>query len=120
MPYTGKVIDSTGSPLIGASVKIKGTNKVTKTNDQGVFSLEKASTSAPVVVVSFVGFADKEVTVSNSGNIVVTLLQKIAETQDVIVTGVFDRRTACNLQLLSAHLKAPILQSLHLTVQQTC
>src|SRR5690349_60748 len=35
---SGKVTDGAGSPLAGATVKIKGTAKSTTTNDQGVFS----------------------------------------------------------------------------------
>ena len=35
----GKVTDTKGTPLNGATVKIKGTDKATTTNEQGFFSL---------------------------------------------------------------------------------
>src|SRR5262245_24843456 len=90
---TGKVTDSSGSPLVGATVKIKGSNKDTKTNEQGVFSLQDVSTSAPVLIISYIGFADKEIKASGA-DLVVRLAEKAAVTEEVVVTGVFDRRTA--------------------------
>ena len=35
---TGKVIDKDGKPLAGATIKIKGTNRTTTTNDQGNYT----------------------------------------------------------------------------------
>src|SRR5215831_15829517 len=84
---SGKVIDSSGSPLIGASVKIKGTNKATKTNEQGAFSLQNVASASPVLIISYVGFEDKEISASTE-NLIVTLKEKSGETQEVVVTGV--------------------------------
>src|SRR6185436_18618816 len=87
---SGKVVDSTGSPLVGATVKIKGTSVATKTNEQGLFSLKGVTTTSPVLAVSYVGFADKEINPA-SGDLVITLTEKPGEAQEVIVTGVFDK-----------------------------
>jgi outer membrane receptor protein involved in Fe transport len=107
---TGKVTDSTGNPLIGATVKIKGSNKATKTNEQGVFSLPGASTSS-TLLVSYVGFADKEVKASGTG-LVISLNEKLNETQEVIVTGVFDRRTALQSSIAISTLKSDVISKL--------
>src|SRR6478736_7282062 len=73
---TGKVIDSSGNPLAGATVKIKGTKQITKTNEQGVFSFENIST-ASTVIVSYVGYADKELKLSTDRkDIAIALEQK--------------------------------------------
>ena len=40
---TGKVTDSKGAPLSGVSVKVKGTNRGTSTNNTGDFSIQAAS-----------------------------------------------------------------------------
>src|SRR4051794_38272224 len=110
---SGKVTDSSGSPLIGATVKIKGTNKATKTNEQGAFSLQNVTSVSPVLIVSYVGFADKEVNASsNLENLVVTLKEKSGETQEVVVTGVFDKRTALQSSIAISTLKSAEISKL--------
>src|SRR6516225_5223206 len=58
---SGKVTDSALNPLASATVKIKGTNKATKTNEKGEFSFQNLSLPNVTLVVSYVGYADKEV-----------------------------------------------------------
>jgi len=36
---TGNLLDNANMPIIGASVSVKGTNKVTVTGDKGAFSI---------------------------------------------------------------------------------
>lgn len=62
---SGTVTDSSGSPLAGASVKVKGSNKAVTTNDQGKFSLQNVESANPKLVVSYVGYSDKEINVSS-------------------------------------------------------
>ena len=54
---SGIVTDEGNLPLIGASVKVKGTNVGVQTGADGRFSLA-ASGSSPLLVVSFVGYDD--------------------------------------------------------------
>src|SRR5215831_7344446 len=108
---SGKVIDSSGSPLIGASVKIKGTNKATKTNEQGAFSLQNVTSASPVLIISYVGFEDKEISASTE-NLIVTLKEKSGETQDVVVTGVFDKRSALQSSIAISTLKSETISKL--------
>ena len=42
---TGVVKDNTGEPLIGAMVKVKGTNRATATDINGFFSIQADPTS---------------------------------------------------------------------------
>jgi len=82
---SGKVVDRSGNPLIGAFVKIKGTDNAAKTNKQGFFLLQNVSSASPVIIVSSAGFADKEVNVSsNSNNLVITLTKKEFQWHDLI------------------------------------
>lgn len=69
-PITGKVTDSTGAPLAGASVHVKGTNKGTNTNAKGEFTID--AEPGDVLIISFVGFQNREVSVGN-GNLMVVL-----------------------------------------------
>jgi len=60
---TGTVTDNAGEPLIGATVREKGTKNVTATNVDGEFSL-KLTSAKPVVEVSYIGYEPKRVTVT--------------------------------------------------------
>ena len=60
---TGKVTDSKdGSPLAGATVKAKGTTVMAQSGNDGVFKF-KVPAATNTLVVSYVGFADKEVAI---------------------------------------------------------
>lgn len=61
-PVTGRVTDSSGSPLKGASVKIKGTVRGTATNDNGEFTIEV--NEGDVLTISFVGYQSRNWVVS--------------------------------------------------------
>lgn len=61
---TGVVRDATGEPLIGATVKVKGTNRATATDVDGNYSIQAAPGST--LVVSYIGMTPKEVTVTGS------------------------------------------------------
>jgi TonB-linked SusC/RagA family outer membrane protein len=50
----GKVLDSEGLPLIGATIAVKGTKIKTLTNERGEFSIKDVSDNA-ILIVSYVG-----------------------------------------------------------------
>jgi len=56
----GRVVDEKGEPLIGASVKVKGSNRVTTTNDSGMFNLTGVSEDA-MLEISYLGYKVKEI-----------------------------------------------------------
>lgn len=95
---SGKITDTKGSALIGASAKIKGTIKGSIAGVDGGFVIENVSNGNYTLVVSFVGYTNKEVAVSvpQSGSLVISLADDAAALDEVVVTGVFDRRTALN------------------------
>jgi TonB-linked SusC/RagA family outer membrane protein len=55
------VVDQDGQPLIGATVKVKGSNSGTVTDLDGNFQLEAPANA--VLVVSYIGFKDSEIAV---------------------------------------------------------
>lgn len=61
---TGTVTDEQGEPLIGASVFVVGTNTGTATDADGRFKIEAAK--GKKLRVSYIGYASKEVAVTNS------------------------------------------------------
>jgi TonB-dependent starch-binding outer membrane protein SusC len=52
---SGKITDKEGNPLVGANVKLKGSNKGTTTNSDGSFTLNDVDENA-VLEISYVGF----------------------------------------------------------------
>ncbi|WP_170227776.1 SusC/RagA family TonB-linked outer membrane protein [Mucilaginibacter frigoritolerans] len=82
-PISGKVVDSTGMPLPGASVKIKGTNIGQVTDVNGKFSLEAPLNS--VLIISYIGFETREVIVKSNAEITI-ILSSSSNLQTVVVT----------------------------------
>ena len=69
----GKVIASDGSPLIGATVMLKNTTRGVTTDDAGFFSIELPP-GEHMLVVSYVGYGSRELTVrADMSPLVVTL-----------------------------------------------
>ncbi|HWK06716.1 MAG TPA: SusC/RagA family TonB-linked outer membrane protein [Puia sp.] len=79
----GVVRDSTGAPLQGASVLIKGTKKGTRTDLKGSFALRRSQQMA-VLVISYTGYQDKEVAVSGDGPLFI-FLQRSEDPLDATV-----------------------------------
>src|ERR1700712_3567327 len=70
--HTGKVISSDDKqPVIGASVRIKGTNTGTVTDVNGDFNLTLSAGN--VLVISYIGYQTQEVTVAGTENLTITL-----------------------------------------------
>lgn len=65
---SGKITDTKNEPLVGASVLVKGTNNGTITNTEGAFSLNNVAKGS-TLVVSFVGYSNKEVAADGNLNI---------------------------------------------------
>jgi TonB-dependent starch-binding outer membrane protein SusC len=81
---SGKVKDAAGNPIAGATVSVKGGGAVTTTTD-GAYSV-KLPSGKNTIVVSFVGYMAKTVTVNgNSANVTLELDNKALS--EVVVTG---------------------------------
>jgi TonB-dependent starch-binding outer membrane protein SusC len=72
MVVTGKVDNKTGEPIVGATVSVKGTNLGTTTDATGNFSL-KVPNRKVLLVVSYVGMANQELTIPESGSLTIHL-----------------------------------------------
>lgn len=60
--FSGHVKSTTGTPLVGATVMVKGTYVARTTNDEGYFTfdLPAAPTTAPRLMISSAGFAPQD------------------------------------------------------------
>lgn len=89
----GKVTDQNGSPLIGATVIIKGSAEGTATNDFGEFNFlsKKTLGNKDVLLCSYMGYKSKEVYYSNN-NINFILTDNSTELSGVVVTALGIKR----------------------------
>ena len=81
----GTVSDEAGEPIIGATVKVQGSNEGTVTDFDGNFSV-KASSNA-TLNISYVGYVSQQVKVGGKSNITVTLVEDNTTLNDVVVIG---------------------------------
>ncbi|MFI0429286.1 TonB-dependent receptor [Mariniflexile sp. HMF6888] len=83
---TGVVADINGQPLPGANILEKGTTNGTQTDFDGKFSLDVANANA-VLVISYIGYFTKEISVTGKNNIEVVLSENASSLDEVVVVG---------------------------------
>lgn len=83
---TGKVTDANNVPVAGATVALKGSNVATQTDAQGDFSLAVPGDNS-VLVISFVGFEQREVAVGTQNALAINLTASSSNLNEVVVTG---------------------------------
>jgi outer membrane receptor protein involved in Fe transport len=103
---TGTVVDSSNEALPGASVLVKGTSNGTSTDFDGKFMLT-AKTSSGTLVISFVGYATKEVSFSSSNTNLgtITLREDTSTLDEIILTAnsfAIDRKTPVAVSTIKA------------------
>ena len=81
----GTVNDEAGEPIIGATVKVEGSNEGAITDFDGNFSVNAASNAT--LNISYVGYVTQQVNVSGRSNINVTLVEDTNTLDDVVVVG---------------------------------
>ncbi|WP_282017660.1 SusC/RagA family TonB-linked outer membrane protein [Salegentibacter mishustinae] len=82
---TGTVISEEGIPVAGATVAVKDSNRGTMTDFDGNFELEVST--GETLVISYVGYKTKEVSVDQPSVYQITLIEDLALLDEVIVTG---------------------------------
>jgi len=83
---TGTVKDATQQPVIAATVKIKGTNGGTLTNEDGKYSIVVPNAST-VLVFSSIGYNSKEIVVGAQTRIDAILAPQAKGLNEVVVVG---------------------------------
>lgn len=83
---SGQVLSGVdGTPIIGASVVVKGTTIGTNTNVSGGFSFG-VPPSATTLVISYIGFTSQEVPINGRSTVNITLKTDVKQLNEVVVT----------------------------------
>lgn len=82
---SGEVLDVSGEPIIGATVKLKDEKTGSITDVNGKFTIK--AKEGDILVISCIGFQPKEVVISKSGIVNVVLEELHTEMDEVVVVG---------------------------------
>ena len=86
----GAVTAPDGSPLIGASVTEKGTNRTTATDNKGQYSLAVAGNAE--LEISMIGYAAQTVRVNGRSIINIGLIENVTKLDEMVVIGYGTRK----------------------------
>ena len=87
---TGRVVDSVGEPLIGATIMVEGTKEGAVTDIDGNFTIN--TTSKAKLVISYVGYTTQTILVGDKTTIDVTLKEVANTMNEVVVTALGIKR----------------------------
>src|SRR5690606_5198787 len=79
----GKITDSSGAPLTGVTISIKGTSLGTSTNESGLFTLNANSNAT--LIISAVGYQEQQVALAGRKTINVSLANIETSLDEVMV-----------------------------------
>jgi len=82
---TGTIKDTSGAPISGATISIKGKNVVGASDENGTFkvSVDQATST---LVVSYVGYASQDITLGDNANYTISLTPTPSSAGEVVVT----------------------------------
>lgn len=83
---SGKVLSEDNAALPGVNVIVKGTSQGTTTDADGSFKIEAPGTES-VLVFSFVGYLNEEITVGSQTAIEIRMMPDLVSLQEVVVIG---------------------------------
>ena len=101
---SGVVKDEKGGALPGVTVLLKGTATAVSTDKEGRFDIPVPSDG--ILIFRFVGFATKELAINGRKSLMISLQPESSSLNEVVVTGVFDKRKAINASIAISSLSA--------------
>ena len=82
---TGTVVDSSGEPVIGATIKEGNTNNATVSDLDGKFTIKLNNNSSPLMV-SYVGMKNKKVNLKGKTEVSVVLQDDSNQMNEVVLS----------------------------------
>ncbi len=89
---TGKVLDESGQPMFGVSVKVQGTTTGVSTDASGTFVISAPLNST--LEFSFVGYEKQLVTVNSQKSLVINMKPEAGNLNEVVVVGYGSQKRA--------------------------
>lgn len=80
------MVDAANIPVIGANVFVKGTTHGTITDMDGNFTLTNVAENS-TLVISYIGFLEKNVEVGNKTSFDIVLLEDSKKLEEVVIVG---------------------------------
>ncbi len=85
---TGKITESANKePLSGATISLHGSTNTVITDNNGIFKLQTYKKLPLTITVSFVGYQQKDYTVSNTDFITLQLSTSTSQLSDIVILG---------------------------------
>ena len=95
IPIAGKVTDSSGTPLAGVTITVKGTNLAATSNQNGLFTINANQNAT--LIISSVGYQSQELDVAGRKTINIMLSTNDQEIDEVVVTALGIERSERSL-----------------------
>lgn len=90
----GTVTDKSGQAIPGVAVQVKGTDQGAITDADGGYYIMVKDVENPVLVFSFMGMQTQEIAFEKGKHVInVTMQESQQEMEEVVVTGIFTRKT---------------------------
>ncbi|MEO6357438.1 MAG: SusC/RagA family TonB-linked outer membrane protein [Ferruginibacter sp.] len=100
----GKVTDENGAAVSSASIRLKNSKKGTVSGEDGIFSIQTNGKST--IVVSALGYLPKEIPVTGTDDLLITITKSDVALNEVVVTALGVRREKRNLTFSSQEIKS--------------
>lgn len=84
---TGKITNDIGDPLVGVTVRLKGSSVSAVSGETGQFVIQVPDKSSGVLIFSSVGYVTRELSIRGQSSLTLTLQQVDKELDDVVVVG---------------------------------
>lgn len=81
----GIVLDSSGEPIVGATIKEKGSDRGTITDAGGHFTLDVLNEA--IIQISYIGFTPQEIQIKNQKELRIKLYEDVQTLKEVVVVG---------------------------------
>ncbi len=108
----GRVTDSTGQPLEGVTVSVKGTRSITTTDAAGNFSIDAPANG--ILMISYTGFETREIKIETGDYKHIQLAQRNKNLEEVVVVAYGTQRKA-NLTGAVEQVSGEVLQQRPIT-----
>src|SRR5690606_10244156 len=82
----GRITNDEGEPLVGASIRIKGSLEGTLTDANGTFYLKDVSPQT-ILIISYTGYGTQEIPVGETGQIALVLHEDLQALDELVVIG---------------------------------